>query len=469
MATAIGVALDRTMSVAGIAMVYLLAIVPAALLLERFAGLLTSILSVSALNFFFVPPRYTFEVDGAEYWWTLAILLALSLALSSLIARLRDRQQRAETATRQSLQLHALTQALATTASPDAMCLLASGWFSQALSLPCAIYLRSSEGSLVRYTHQPGAAFEASAALWSIEHARALGRGSPDWPNLPLWCAPFAGRDPGGCVQLALDDGWTPGADLHAHWLALVQQAGLSIERAQAAEAASHAREEASSEAARNTLLASLSHDLRTPLAGIMGSAGALRTQGEAMSRAQRDRLLANLEDEARDMTLMADNVLQVARLAQPQSQLRLQWESAEEILGDTVARVRRRWPAARITLRVTRDLPPVRGEAGLLAQLVTNLVDNAVRHGGGHAHIAISAGRAREGIFIAVRDHGAGLPEGDCERLFERFGRQGRDGASGLGLALCRMIAQAHGGRIAARRCTPGAEFRIDLPAPST
>jgi K+-sensing histidine kinase KdpD len=120
MATAIGVALDRTMSVAGIAMVYLLAIVPAALLLERFAGLLTSILSVSALNFFFVPPRYTFEVDGAEYWWTLAILLALSLALSSLIARLRDRQQRAETATRQSLQLHALTQALATTASPGA-------------------------------------------------------------------------------------------------------------------------------------------------------------------------------------------------------------------------------------------------------------------------------------------------------------------------------------------------------------
>jgi two-component system sensor histidine kinase KdpD len=251
------------------------------------------------------------------------------------------------------------------------------------------------------------------------------------------------------------------------HRLALVRQVGMSIERERAARAAREALDSAKAEAARNTLLASLSHDLRTPLAGIVGSASALREQGDALSRAQRERLLANLESEARDLTLMADNVLQMARLAQPHAPLRMQWESIDDVLSAAVARMRRRWDAARIQLRVAPGLPPVRAEAELLAQAIANLVDNAVRHSADAPDILVSAGRSRDGVFIAVRDHGEGLPAGDASRLFARY-RQGaqRAGGAGLGLAICELVVRAHDGRIEAHRCEPGAEFRIDLPA---
>jgi two-component system sensor histidine kinase KdpD len=218
----------------------------------------------------------------------------------------------------------------------------------------------------------------------------------------------------------------------------------------------------------QGTLLAAVSHDLRTPLAAIVGTASALRAQGDAMGAGQRALLLANLENEARDMTLMADNILQMARLAQPRLQLATQWEAIEELLGSAVERMRRRWPGARIQWRVPAGLPPIQAEAGLIAQVVANLVDNALRHAGAQSEVVIQAGRSREGVFIAVRDHGPGLAEADAQRLFERFERGANSagaGGAGLGLAICKTIVQAHGGQIRARRCEPGMEFRIDLP----
>ena len=466
-ATLACVGLDRGMSVAGLAMVYLVAVVLTAVTLDRGPGILASLLCVSALNFFFVPPRYSFDVAGAEYWWTLAVLLGVSLALNTLIGWLRSGRARAEAGEQRAEQLHALSEALAQCEGHEAMAQRAAGWLHAALRRPCAVFVPPGEGGEARCfaAGAAGETFHPASARWAMEHARRLGRGCDDWPDLPLWCAPFPGRAPAGAVQLLLDRTVRPAAGEQQHWLALVRQVALSVERERAGEAARRAQDSARAEAARNTLLASLSHDLRTPLAGILGSASALRSQGEAMAAAQREKLLANLEDEARDLTLMADNILQMARLSQPHSELKLQWESLEEILGAAIARMRRRWPGARLELRVAPQLPPVRAEAHLLAQLVANLVDNAVRHGGEQPHIVIRAGRSREGVFVAVRDHGAGLPPGDPQQLFRRFQRHGGEGNTGLGLAICRLIAEAHGAHVEARRCEPGAEFRLDLP----
>ena len=466
-ATALCLALDAHMSVAGLAMAYLVAVVLTAVTLDRGPGVLASLLCVSALNFFFVPPRHTFEVDGAEYWWTLAVLLAVSLALSTLIAWLRAGRAHALVGEARAAQLHALSEVLAQGKGWQAMAQRAADWLAAAIGRPCAVFVRDTAGDgLECFVAGAGAdAFHPASVRWALEHGRRLGRGCDDWPDLALWCAPFVHRAPVGAVQVLLDRTVRPGAEEQQHWLALVRQVALSVERERAADIAQVAQQRADSESARNTLLASLSHDLRTPLAGILGSASALRTHGDAMSAGERDRLFANLENEARDLTLMADNILQVARLSQPHSELRLQWESVEEILGAAAARMRRRWPHARIELKVTPQLPPLRAEATLLAQLVANLVDNAVRHGGEQPRITVRAGRSREGVFIAVRDYGAGLPPGDLDQLFGRFRPRGAEGQSGLGLAICRLIAEAHGGQVAAQRCEPGAEFRLDLP----
>jgi two-component system, OmpR family, sensor histidine kinase KdpD len=469
-ATAICWWLDGRMSVAGLALVYLVAVVATAMLLNRAAGVVASLMCVFALNYFFVPPRYTFEVDGAEYWWTLSVLLGVSLGLNTLIANLRARQARAELGEARAAQLHALAETLAQCPDHASMAAEAARWLAAQLGMACAVFVRSQENQPPAcHASAATARFHPQSVDWAMEHGRPLGRGCPDWPDLPLWCAPFSRREATGAVQLLLGNDANPSADTLDHWHALVRQIGLSVERERAAEAARQAQDKAQSEAIRNTLLASLSHDLRTPLAAIIGSASALRSQGDAMGAGQRAHLLANLENEARDMTLMADNILQMARLSQPRWQLATQWEAIEELLGSAVERMRRRWPGTRIQWRVPAGLPPVQAEAGLIAQVIANLVDNALRHAGTHSEVIIQAGRSRGGVFIAVRDHGPGLPQEVADRLFEPFER-GTHGAStgsaGLGLAICRTIIQAHGGQIEARRCTPGSEFRIDLPA---
>ena len=466
-ATGVGFALDAHMSVAGLAMAYLVAVMATAAWLDRWAGIVAALSCVSALNFFFVPPRHTFAVESAEYLWTLAVLLVVSVLLNGLVASLRTRRARAEEAQRRTAQLHELSEAEAQAGEAHAMAQAAAQWFQRELGRAAAVFLRDAPACIA--AGAPASAFQPSAAQWAMDHGRALGRGCVDWPDLPLWCAPFAARDAGGAVQLLLDPHERPGEEELQHWAALVRQVGLAIDRERAATAARAAQESARAEAARNTLLASLSHDLRTPLAAMLGTAGTLRSQASSLAPAQREKLLANLEDETRDLAAMADNVLQLARLSQPHAQLRKQPESVEEVLGAAVARLRQRWPEAAIQLRVTPALPPVSAEAALLAQAVGNLVDNAVRHSGEAPRIEITAGRSRGGVFIAVRDHGQGLAGSDPATMFDAF-RQGapRDaGAAGLGLAICKMVVDAHGGRIEARRCEPGTEFRIDLPAP--
>ena len=465
-ATALCVVLDTRMSVAGLAMVYLAATMLAAALLDRGPAVLASVLSVSALNYFFVPPRYSFDIDGTEYWWTLAVLLGASLGLNGLLATLRAGRSRAELGEARAAQLHALSETLAACSGHELMAQRAAQWLHETLQRPCAVFLREDSGP--RHWGAPAdAGFHAGSVAWALDHGRPLGRGCDDWPDLPLWCAPLQARDAAGAVQVLLPGRERPSPDAQQHWLALVRQVGLCLERERATAAARVAGDSARAEAARNTLLASLSHDLRTPLAGIVGSASTLRTQGEALSAAQRDALLLNVENEARDMTLLADNILQLARLSQPQATLRTEWESVEEILGAAAARMRRRWEGARIQLRVATGLPPVRAEAALFAQVIANLVDNALRHAGCAEPVTITAGRSREGVFVAVRDHGPGLGDADPETLFTRYRQGGHgQGAAGLGLAICRLVVQAHGGRIAARRCQPGTEVRIDLPA---
>lgn len=467
-ASALALALAAHWSVAGLAMLYLLAVVIAAVWLPPRPAALASLASVAALNWLFVPPQRSFAVQSAEGWWLLAVLLATALGLQAVMAQLRRERSEARAAQARALQARTLMQQLAACDGPADVTQALVDTLARLAGAPAAVFVRdphNASAPLARQASDTQATFDADAARWVIETGRPAGRGCPDWPDLRLWCAPFSRRGQ-GAVQLSLPDDGTPDPATAAHWQDLVRLGGAAIERERDAVRAREADQAARSQAARNTLLASLSHDLRTPLAALVGSASALRAQGQAMSAAQRERLLAALEDEALDLAAMAENVLQAARLAQPEASPRMDWESLADVLGAAVSRMRRRWPAAGIQLRCPPDLPPLRAEAALLAQAVANLVDNAARHGGPQARIVVQAGRSRDGLFVAVRDHGPGLPPGDACALFERWqAGSGSAGGTGLGLAIVRLAAQAHGGRVGARNAEPGAEFRIDLP----
>lgn len=471
-ATAASYFLDGHMSLAGLAMIYMVAVACTSAALPRGPSALSALLAVTALNVGFVPPRGSLSVAEGEYWWILAAMLGLSLGLGTLFASLRAQRAEAEAGRRRASDLHGLSEAMATAVGPDAMALAAARFMRDVTGRPCAVFLRGAEESeLVRFAQPEEAEFDARAAAWALDNGRPVGAGSQNWPQLTVWCAPFARVGAYGALQVQAGADDSPRRGEVEHWAALARQAGLALERERSAVAAARAEQAAREEVARNTLLASLSHDLRTPLSGIVGSASVLRSQRADLTEEQRLTLLDNLESEARDMALMADNILQIARLSQPQTELSTQWESIEDVLGAAVARMRRRWPAAWIQLTVPSGLPLVKAEAGLLAQAIANLVDNAIRHGGDPPRVQVQAGRSVEGIFVAVRDHGRGLPPGSAAQLFQRWrrGQATHGGGSGLGLAICKLAAEAHGGTITASPSSPGAEFRIDLPASET
>lgn len=260
--------------------------------------------------------------------------------------------------------------------------------------------------------------------------------------------------------------------------LLMTRQRQLAASRHQALQAASAAREAAQSQALRNTLLAAIAHDHRTPLATILGAASSLHDQGERLSDEQRRRLAATIIEESSQLARLTQNMLQLARLDAPGRTLHLDWESCEELVGTAMRRIRPRDTAHRVRAQVEPDLPLLRCDAVLLGQLLDNLLDNALRYATGDGPVELQAARHGEEIVIAVRDRGPGIDAALRERIFDTFqrgtppaGPLGKDAparrGAGVGLAVCRAIAHAHSGDLLLRpRAGGGCSFELHLPA---
>jgi two-component system sensor histidine kinase KdpD len=259
----------------------------------------------------------------------------------------------------------------------------------------------------------------------------------------------------------------------------LCDQLGAALERGAANRATAAAQQLAHDHALRNTLLTAISHDHRTPLATILGAASALHDQDERLSAQQRRRLATTIVDEATQLARLTDNTLQLARLGSTGVALQCDWESVEELVGSVLRRLRQRSPHRRVTVNLEAALPLLRCDAVLMVQLLDNLVDNALTHGGADAAVEVVAQRAGADVLIAVRDRGPGVPVAQGERIFDTFYRGPRvasttgdadiDAArpgAGVGLALCRAIATAHAGQLRLRhRRRGGSSFELTLP----
>jgi two-component system sensor histidine kinase KdpD len=314
---------------------------------------------------------------------------------------------------------------------------------------------------------------DALAGLWlCMRENQAFGPGTGRHEQQGAWYLPMRGRSGSlGAARLALPElpqDAHEAADLRAHAQALCDQMGLALQRAQAARATRLARDAVQATQLRNTLLAAISHDYRTPLATILGAASALQEQAEKLSIEQRRRLAASIVAEADQLSRLTDNALQLARLDAPGLALRTDWESAEEIVGAVLRRLRTRDPQRRVRARVEPDLPLLRCDAVLLVQLLDNLVDNALKHSGDEVPVEILVRLLQGQMVLAVRDRGTGVAPALRERVFEVYQR-GDDSASrgaGVGLAVCRAIARAHGGELVYRpRGHGGASFECRLP----
>jgi len=247
-------------------------------------------------------------------------------------------------------------------------------------------------------------------------------------------------------------------------------QIGLALERARLAEVAEAAGLAAERESLRNTLLASISHDLRTPLAVMAGAGSTLAEHGAKLDEATRFSLAHSIEIKAREMSELVSNVLDLMRFESGQVVLRRDWETLDDLVGTALQRLEVRLAGHAVELRMAPELPPVYVDATLIVQLFANLLDNAAKYTPAGTRVSVSAVADGAFVRVVVEDDGPGLPPGEPARLFDKFQRGNGEGTVvgvGLGLAICQAIVRAHGGEIEAqRRAGRGARFEFTLPS---
>jgi two-component system sensor histidine kinase KdpD len=247
-------------------------------------------------------------------------------------------------------------------------------------------------------------------------------------------------------------------------------QIALALERAGLQEEAEQSRVTAETERLRNTLLASISHDLRTPLAVITGASSALNDPSMTFDPDARRSLAAQIEGKSKEMAEIISNVLDLMRLESGQFSLRRDWVMIDDLVNSALERLGTRLAEHPVESRVPTDLPPVHVDSALMLQVFTNLLENVVKHTPPGTHATIEAVLEDQFVSVSIEDTGPGLPPGNLEQLFAKFHR-GRDessaGGAGLGLSICRAIVTAHGGQInATQRPGGGARFSFTLPA---
>jgi len=477
-------------------MVYLLATVVTAWRFGRGPSVLATVLGVLLFDFLFVPPYYSFVFSDTQYTITFAVMLIIGLVISGLTAFGRRQAAVARHRERRTRELYELSRELAGSRHLDELCAILCRHVVASMDCEAVALLPDGEGHIqdpsnfctrgqVRplgsVNRFPVPGNELGIAQYSFDHQVMAGLNTgtlagADSIYLPLKalrrCVGVLAVRPNDLRQLQIPE--------QMHLLeAFVSQSAVAMERVQLAEAAQTAGLEIEAERMRNVLLSSISHDFRTPLATIIGSASTLLESDAAqLDDARRRSLLRGLIDEAQRMNRLMANLLDLTRLSSGKVVLKRELVSIEELVGAVLARLDEALAGRQVSVEIAPDLPLVPCDEVLIAQVLGNLVENAIKHTPPGTPMEIRAGTSDGKLIVRVRDHGPGLPSGEETRVFEKFHRVRAEEAQsgfGLGLSICKYIVEAHGGSIdatsidASSDADGGAEFRFELPLAGT
>jgi two-component system sensor histidine kinase KdpD len=456
-------------------MLFLAAVAWAAYRYGRGPAIMASILGVLVFDFFFVPPYLQFAVSDAEYIVTFGVMLAIGLVISTLTSRLRAQVENARQRERRTTALYELGKQLSSLYGDVFLVSAAGEKIADMLGAEVAVYLQQASGTPEVAFGQDSSIVQHTVSLpvaqWVIEHDQIAGAGTNTLPNAVALFLPLVGSQrTHGAIAIRVAE---PQRLLEPEQRRLLEacasQLALALERDRLAIDAAEARVQAEAEQVRSTLLSSVSHDLKTPLAAIAGASSSL-LEATSLDEPTRRQLLEMVGDEAARLNRLLENILQMSKLDSGVAAPNKQWHVLEEIIGSALHRTRRELAGHRVDVRLPADLPLVSVDGLLLEQVFVNLLENAARYTPDGTQVTVVAGLDGRAVRICVTDDGPGLPPGDEERIFDKFFRAspGADAGrgSGLGLAICRAIVKAHGGSItASNRAGGGAEFAIRLP----
>jgi two-component system sensor histidine kinase KdpD len=406
----------------------------------------------------------------------LASMLAIGWITARQTAKLREQARGAVRREARTRSLYEFARALSSALLVEQVDEITLRFAERSFDARGAVLLPDAAGRLAIPSPAPGmpvlSVLDMAAAQWAYDHAEAAGAGTATLPNnhyvyLPL-VAPMRTR---GVLALRVPE---PGALMASEQRTLLDAfaalAAIALERVHYVEVAQDTEVKMEGERLRNSLLAALSHDLRTPLTALVGLSESLTLSRPELPDHQME-LAAALRDEARRMSTLVANLLDMARIQSGGVKLNLQWQVIEELVGSALRACRWQLGARRVEVRMPRELPLVRFDAALLERVLCNLLENAAKYTPPDARIAIEADAdaGTGALRVRVLDDGPGLPAGREDALFEKFVRGQAESSIagvGLGLAICRAIVDAHGGRMQARNVPAGgACFEFSLP----
>jgi two-component system, OmpR family, sensor histidine kinase KdpD len=430
---------------------------------------LCAIANTTAFEYFFIPPRFSFYVAEPQYLLTLAAMITVALVIANLMGNIRSQTKAAAGRERRTATLYAMCRELAAAPDATAIAAVAALHVSAAAEGP-AIVVLAGEDPATRLSTLG----DAATVRWVFDHGVSAGPGLQHWVNSPCRYLPLVGAERiNGVLVVRPLPTTAPGSDSWNMLEALVGQIAMALERVRLAEVAAESRAAVERAALRNTLLASISHDLRAPLTAIAGAGCLVAQDGILLDSAKRRSLGQLIEVKARDMAGLLGNLLELIRLEAATALPNADWQSLEELVGAAVRQSVHRLDRRQVLCELPDDLPMLLVDGHLIRQLLSNLLENAVKYTPPGTTIVIRAVAASDLVMLTIEDDGPGFGAVVAERLFEKFERGQREGSvsgAGLGLAICRAIARLHGGSIhATGREGGGARFEILLPQSTT
>jgi two-component system sensor histidine kinase KdpD len=473
----LGLAL-RQVHITNVALVFLTAVLASSVAYGLWPSLAACIASALAYNFFFIPPYYTFTIADPENVVALFFFVVVAGVASNLTARVRAQAVVARERAKATEDLYLFSRKLAAVFTLDDLLWATAYQFAQMLKLRVVILLPEGETVSVRAGYPPEDMLEdadVAAAKWVWDHGTEAGHGSNTLPGAKWLFMPMrTGRGTVGVVGL---DGDKPGAllspDQRRLFDALADQAALAIERINLAHDIDRNRLNAETERLRSALLTSISHDLRTPLSSILGSASSLKNYGSTLDEAGKQELLGSILEEAERLNRFIANLLDMTRLESGAIAPKLELVDLSDIIGSALRRAAKVLAQHHVELSLAPGLPMLKLDPVLFEQALFNLLDNAAKYSPPGSKVMIAGERMGEQVRLTVSDTGAGIPSADTERIFDKFYRvQASDhkrAGTGLGLAISRGFVESMGGTLSAGNRTngQGASFTINLPVP--
>jgi len=458
-----------------LAMIFLLGVALIAARFGRGPSVLASILGVLVFDFFFVTPFHSFAVSDTQYLVTLSAMLIVAMLISNLTANVRSQAKVAAHRERRASVLYAMSKDLAAAESETEIVRTAARHIHAEFGSRNVILFPDASGRMI-YPNEPGmpeslSGADLSVAQWVFDHNEMAGQGTTTLPGAKAIYFPI---DDGSTVlgvlalvPVNLRRVFLPEQQkLLATFLRLIAQA---VTRLRLAEQAKIVQLQIETEGLRNSLLSSISHDLRTPLATIVGSASILAEDDGSLKAEDKIEVSRAIYDEARRMSNLVSNILDMARLDAGTIQLHKEWYPLEEIIGTVLTRFDKRTSDRQVKVTLPPGIPMIYADAVMIEQVLTNLLENALRYTPAGSPLEIAAEMSDDWVEISLADRGPGIPAGLENRLFEKFYRLHDETAQsgvGLGLAICRAIVAVHGGSIRAHnRADGGAIFSFLLP----